>query len=114
MGGDLGAGRTDRRDGIIHAALAAGQLSPAEAGMPATPGAAPTGWRAQLDRDEAGVVGLLSGLPANRVPVTPVGSAAAAALGQGGDSLDAAWDGLERAMFGADLDFARPAAPPAS
>lgn len=55
----------DRRDGIITAALSAGQLAPADQKT----------WRAQLDKDEEGTVALLSTLAPGTVPVTPLGHA---------------------------------------
>lgn len=52
----------DRRDGIIANAIATGRIAPANA----------EGWRAQLDKDEDGVTGLIQNLQAT-VPLGEIG-----------------------------------------
>ena len=72
-----------RRDGIVTDALQGGKISPAVREK----------WRAALDRDEAGTVELLSGMPA----IVPVGAKAVAGSLEDASSEDA----LYRQAFGA-------------
>ncbi|MEN0021997.1 MAG: head maturation protease, ClpP-related [Microbacterium sp.] len=67
---DAAAGRkareqqiSDRRDGIVDAAIADGRIAPASR----------DGWRTQLDNDEQGISDLLATFPSNSVPVAELG-----------------------------------------
>lgn len=67
---DAAAGRaareqqiSDRRDGIVKAALDSGRIAPSSA----------DGWRTQLDNDEEGISALLASFPANTIPVEEIG-----------------------------------------
>jgi len=71
---------SDRRDGIIAAALAEGRI--AASGR--------EGWRAQLDKDEEGITNLLASFPANTVPVAEIGRS---------DTLKSADESLYDAAF---------------
>lgn len=73
----------DRRDGIVDAALRAGQISSASAAA----------IREQLDSDEAKTVAFLATVPKNSVPVTEIGKA---------DSLTSSDDALYASAWGAD------------
>jgi ATP-dependent protease ClpP protease subunit len=59
----LAAQDSDRRDGIVNAAIKEGRIAPS----------ARTKWRAHLDRDETSAAELLSTLPKNTIPVTEIG-----------------------------------------
>jgi hypothetical protein len=67
---DAAAGRkaaetldSQRRDGIVSAALKEGRIAPASRDT----------WRAQLDKDEDGTKSLLESMPKNTVPVVEIG-----------------------------------------
>lgn len=88
--GDAAAGReamnmitSQRRDGIIAAALKEGRIAAVSADT----------WRAQLDKDEEGITTILQSMPANEVPVAEVGHSDGSAT----DSLYArAWGNDEK------------------
>ncbi|MFA5898158.1 MAG: head maturation protease, ClpP-related [Hyphomicrobium sp.] len=65
---------TQRRDGMVRAALSDGRIAPASADT----------WRAQLDTNEEGTAALLASLPSNKIPVSEIGGATVE------DSADAA------------------------
>ncbi|MEA1264166.1 ATP-dependent Clp protease proteolytic subunit [Microbacterium sp. STF-2] len=54
---------SDRRDGIVKAALDSGRIAPSSA----------ESWRTQLDNDEQGISTLLNSFPANTIPVEELG-----------------------------------------
>jgi hypothetical protein len=75
-------------------------------------------YHAQMQRDMAGTVQLLSGLTPGRVPVAPapigVPNPAMAAMTGGAGIPDAAWDTWEAEVFGTTPAAAAPAAPAAA
>ncbi|WP_279367342.1 head maturation protease, ClpP-related [Microbacterium testaceum] len=73
----------DRRDGIVDAALRAGQISTASAAA----------IREQLESDEKGTVAFLATVPKNTVPVTEIGKA---------DTLTSSDDALYASAWGAE------------
>lgn len=67
---DAAAGReareqqiSDRRDGIVNAAISDGRIAPASRDS----------WRAQLDKDEQGITDLLASFPTNTIPMAELG-----------------------------------------
>lgn len=77
----LAAQTAARRDQVIQAALTTGRITVAQA----------PDWRAQLDRDEAGITALIASFPANTIPVVPIGVS---------DGLTSAEDALYAEAFG--------------